>query len=80
MIQRLRAVYRDGGFHLAAPCDLPENAEVELLVQEPAMLSPKVADSNERMDILAKLTQRMRNNPLPANAPRFTRAELHERR
>jgi hypothetical protein len=80
MIQKLRAVYRDGGFHLAAPCGLPENAEVELLVQEPAVLLPKVTDGNERIGILAKLTQRMRDNPLPANAPKFTRAELHERR
>jgi hypothetical protein len=29
---------------------------------------------------LRQVTQRMKRNPIPAEAPRFTRDELHERR
>ena len=39
-----------------------------------------VTDAAERSRLLAALLERMRANPIPANAPRFTREELHERR
>jgi hypothetical protein len=42
-------------------------------------LPPKIEDPAERSRILRMVGQNMRNNPLPANAPRFTRDELHER-
>ena len=42
-------------------------------------LPPKIEDTAERSRILRMVGQNMRNNPLPANAPRFTRDELHER-
>lgn len=29
---------------------------------------------------MSELIERMKANPIPANAPRFTREELHERR
>ena len=37
-------------------------------------------NQGEHSRLLAKLLERMRSNPIPANAPRFTREELHERR
>ena len=80
MIQRIRAVYRDGAFRPATPCDFPENSEVDLLVQETRVRGPSVSDPNERLRILRRITERMQNNPLPSGASRFSRDELHERR
>ncbi len=81
MSQTLRAIYRDGAFILQAPCDLPEGAEVELTIHDPHTTPPTVTDPEERKRILKGMVERMRSNPIPADAPRrFTREELHERR
>jgi predicted DNA-binding antitoxin AbrB/MazE fold protein len=81
MAQRLKAIYRNGAFIPQAPCDLPEESEVELTINEPHVLPPTVTDSEERQRLLVQLVERMRSNPIPAGAPRrFTREELHERR
>ena len=83
MVQRLKAIYRDGAFIPQAPCNLPENSEVDLIIedtQNPRLLPPKVTDPEERKRIMSELIQNMRDNPIPADAPRFTREELHERR
>lgn len=81
MSQTLKAIYRDGAFIPQTPCDLPEGAEVELTIQGPRLLPPKVTDPEERKRILEEMVERMRANPIPAGAPRrFTREELHERR
>ncbi len=43
--------------------------------------APSPAPNNEkRADILQRMVERMKANPIPAQAPRFTREELHERR
>lgn len=80
MSQRLKAIYREGAFIPQMPCDLPEGAEVEITIHEANTLPPKVTDSEERKRIMSELIQNMLDNPIPANAPRFTREELHERR
>ena len=81
MVQRLKAIYQGGTFIPQTPCDLPENSEVELIIEGPAVLPPAVTDPEERKRILEELIQKMRDNPIPANAPaRFTREDLHERR
>jgi len=81
MSQTLKAIYRDGAFIPQAPCDLPEGAEVELTISAPRVLPPKVTDPGERKRIMERMVERMRANPIPADAPRrFTREELHERR
>ena len=80
MTQIIRAVYRDGAFRPETPCDLPENSEVEILVQESRGRGPSVTDPVERHRILRQITERMQGNPLPPGAPRFSRDELHERR
>ena len=81
MAQRLKAIYQNGAFVPQSPCDLPENSEVELVIEGPHVLPPLVTDPEERKRILEQLVERMRSNPIPANAPRrFTREELHERR
>ena len=80
MSQTLQAIYRNGRFVLKSPCDLPEEAEVELLVQGPLVLPPTVTDSAKRSRILEQITRRLRENPVPDESPRFSREELHERR
>jgi predicted DNA-binding antitoxin AbrB/MazE fold protein len=80
-MQTLKAIYRDGAFIPKEPCDLPEGVEVMLTIGDPYLLPPKVTDPEERARILKELVQNMRDNPIPADAPRrFTREELHERR
>lgn len=80
MSQRLKAIYREGAFIPQVPCDLPEGAEVELTIHEANTLPPKVTDPEERKRIMSEMIQNMLDNPIPADAPRFTREELHERR
>lgn len=38
MAQRLRAIYQNGAFVPQAPCDLPENSEVDLVIEKPHVL------------------------------------------
>ena len=80
MSLQVKAVFRNGAFVVQEPCDLPQEAEVNLIVQGPLVLPPSVTNPQERERILAAMTKRMRQNPLPAEAPRFTREQLHERR
>jgi predicted DNA-binding antitoxin AbrB/MazE fold protein len=79
MSRRLKAIYREGVFIPQAPCDLPEDSEVELIIEEPRVIPPVVTDPEERKRVLKRMVERMRANPIPVNAPRFTREELHER-
>ena len=46
--RRVKATYQKGIFLPEAPCDLPEGAAVELIVQGPIMLPPSVSDPEER--------------------------------
>lgn len=80
MNRKLKAIYRDGSFILQEPCDLPEEAKVELTIQGPAVIPPKIKDPEEKELILKRLKRRILQNPFPENAPVFTRDELHERR
>jgi len=75
----LKAVYRNGVFVPEKACQFPENSEVELIVQGPVVIPPSVADPQERARIRKRVVERMRQNSIPAEAPRFTREELHER-
>lgn len=76
----LRAIYRNGAFIPETACDLPEEAKVDLIVQRSAVIPPEIADLEERKRLLRAVVDRMQQNPVPADAPRFTRDELHERR
>lgn len=77
---RIRAVFRDGKFVPSEPCALPEASEVELVVQSPHIDPPAITDPAERAKNLNEVVARMMANPIPADAPKFTRDELHERR
>ena len=52
MTQTLKAIYREGAFIPKTPCDLPEGVEVELTINAPHILPPKVTDPEERKRIL----------------------------
>jgi predicted DNA-binding antitoxin AbrB/MazE fold protein len=78
--QALKAIYRNGTFILQSACELPEGTEVELLVQSPHVVSPLLSDVEIKKQFLKSLIERMQQNPIPLNAPRFTRDMLHERR
>ncbi len=80
MPQALKAIYSNGTFILQTAFELPEGTEVELLVQSPDILSPPISDTKAKQRFLTSLIERMQQNPIPMNAPRFTRDMLHERR
>ena len=80
MPQALKAIYRNGTFILQTACELPEGAEVELLVQSPQLVSPPITDPEIKRQFLKSLIARMQQNPIPMNAPQFTRDMLYERR
>ena len=80
MNQMMKAIYRQGSFVIKEPCDIPEESEVDLIVQGPLILPPAVTDPGRVRGLLAEITERMKQNPLPNQAPRFTREELHGRR
>ena len=79
MPQALKAIYRNGTFILQTAFELPEGTEVELLIQSPQVVSPPIADVETKREFLKSLIERMQQNPIPVNAPRFTRDMLHER-
>jgi hypothetical protein len=53
---------------------------VELIIEGPTSVLPEVTDARERQLILEEMIQRMRQNPIPSDAPPLTRDALHERR
>jgi predicted DNA-binding antitoxin AbrB/MazE fold protein len=77
----VRAVFEHGTFIPESPCDLPEGTKVLLTVCPAGTVrQPEVTDPGERARILREVVARMNANPLPENAPRFSRDEMHERR
>jgi predicted DNA-binding antitoxin AbrB/MazE fold protein len=80
MSQRITAVFHNGVFVPQQPCDLPEGSEVQLTIDDPYTIPPEITDPVERAALLTELVRCMRENPIPPDAPRFTRDELHERR
>jgi len=57
-----------------------EGTEVELLIQSPQVETPPISDLETKRQFLKSLIERMQQNPIAMNAPRFTRDMLHERR
>lgn len=79
MRQAIKAIYRNGAFILQTAFELPEGTEVELLIQSSQVVSPSISDLETKRQFLKSLVERMQHNPIPLNAPRFTREMLHER-
>lgn len=80
MTYTVRAVYRHGAFIPETACDIPEESQVELLIQGPLVSPPAISDPEERRRVLEEIAESMRQSPFPPGAPRFGREELHERR
>ena len=80
MPQTLRATYRSGVFILQTDCNLPEETEVDLVVQLCQITPPKITDISARQNFLKLLVERMQRNPIPVNAPPLTRDMLYESR
>ncbi len=80
MHQADKAIYRNGRFILQTAFELLEGTEVELLIQSPQVEAPPISDLETKRQFLKSLIERMQQNPIPMNAPRFTRDMLHERR
>jgi predicted DNA-binding antitoxin AbrB/MazE fold protein len=80
MSQIIKAVYHNGAFIPQEPCDLPEGAEVEVVLKSSRLLPPEEPDPEKRRQIMKELLEDMREHPFPENTPRFTREEIHERR
>ena len=80
MYQKARAIYRRGTFIPQQPCNIPEESEVELIIQGPLVLPPGVTNPLEKAHLLKIVAERMQQNPIPAGAPPLTRSELHGRR
>ena len=80
MSQTLKAIYRGGTFILQTACNLPEGAEVELVIQSSQVIPPQITDISAKQNFLKQLVERMQQNLIPATAPQFTRDMLHERR
>ena len=80
MSQIIKAVFHNGAFVPQQPCNLPEGAEVELIVHRPHILPPQEPDPEERKRIIKRMLERIEQNPIPVDSPHFTREELHERR
>ncbi len=76
----VNAVFRNGVFVPTNECDFPENMEVQVIVRRSTTAPQVVADPEERARIRREVVERMMANPIPADAPRFTREQLHERR
>ncbi len=74
------AVYRDGAFHPIEPRDLPEGTMGKVVALPKGVTPPEEPDPKKRRAIGSELVRDMMAHPLPPNAPRFTRDELHERR
>ena len=80
MAQTLKAIYQNGTFVPQVAFDLPEGTEVELSILLPNVVSPPIFEPEAKKQFLKLLIERMQRNPIPLNAPRFTRDMLHERR
>jgi hypothetical protein len=80
MSQRVKAVYHKGAFVPQLPFSLPEDTEVELTIDDPFTVPPEITDPEQRTRFIEEIVRSMQSNPIPVNAPRFTREELHERR
>ena len=83
MSLRLKAIYKDGAF-VPIPngekLNVSENAEVEITVHDPYVVSATATSAEERKRALRELMESWEQHPLKGDAPRLTRDELHERR
>ncbi|MGI8980170.1 MAG: antitoxin family protein [Pirellulaceae bacterium] len=74
------ATYRNGVFLPDQKIDLPEGTRVKLRILPDNVVPPLVTDPIERQQVLQRLFRMMEENPIPPDAPKLSREEMHERR
>jgi predicted DNA-binding antitoxin AbrB/MazE fold protein len=79
MVQRIKAIYRNGAFYPEEDFDFPEDTHTEILIETPNIIPPKTKDLEERKKILEDVLQSMQKYPISTNQPKMTRDMLHER-
>jgi len=72
MSQALKAIYRNGTFVLQTTFELPEETEVELLIQPTHVVSPPISSKEAKLKFLKSLVERIQKNPIPLNSPQFS--------
>lgn len=78
MLEIVKTVFRNGAFFPKTPVDLPEETEVEIVVEKNGNLSQ---NEETRKKIMAEFIGRASARTISDEAPRrFSREELHERR
>ena len=80
MTQTVKVIYQHGAFVPLEPLHLPENTEIEITIRDPLIIPSTISDPSKKLDVMRDLIRSMQKNPIPSNAPKFTRDELHERR
>lgn len=82
MQQVIKTTYRNGVFVPHTPVDLPDGMEIEIVMENKEEVSTlkQAMGEEEKERLLRKLVENMQSNPIPMDAPRFTREELYERR
>ncbi len=75
MFKKVKATYSNGTFIPNIPCNLPDNTEVELMVNFPSEYAQDVLDPETRKAILHELLTRMRQSSLMAHAHHATVSE-----
>lgn len=78
MPDTIHAIFKGGAFLPKEPVNLAEGDNVTLQYEKDTE-PPFVTDPEERKRLLKQVFERMASNPIPPNAPRFTRDELHDR-
>lgn len=84
MLEIVKTVFRNGAFFPKTPIELPEETEVEIVVEKAALNSNGDLSQTEtgmRQNIMAEFIKRASSRTISDDAPyRFNREELHERR
>ncbi|MDJ0508522.1 MAG: DUF104 domain-containing protein [Crocosphaera sp.] len=75
MLKKVKATYRNGTFIPNTPCHLPDNTEVELMIDVPSEYAQSIVDRETRKEILHALLSRMRDSSL---VPKVNRVSLPE--
>ncbi|MDJ0731670.1 MAG: antitoxin family protein [Crocosphaera sp.] len=75
MLKKVKATYRNGTFIPNTPCNLPDNTEVEFMVNCSSEYGQDILDPQTRKAILNALLTRMRQSSFIPHAHHVTVSE-----
>ena len=74
------AIFEHGTFRPEKPFDLPEGSRVTIAVGPlTASVAPPDLTTEERRKVRTRVVERMMRNPLPPDAPHFSRNDMYNR-